>query len=113
MHCVAANGRLVSIATKRNELVQVDLFDMYRRQTRFLGANSLYLDSSESATILRKLTPAFESGALEPSPIHSVVDVLSMPPNKNIGELYDAVIKGARGKVVLTFGPEPDTDHSK
>ena len=127
LHCLASNGRLVNIATKKGEQVPIDLHDMYRRQTQVRGANSLYLTAEDSAAILRdRLTALFEQGVLTPLAVSARVDAMAaaadgagegrdggsnevggMSAGVNaVGAAYESVLKGARGKVVLNFDTE-------
>ena len=127
LHCLASNGRLVNIATKKGEQVLIDLHDMYRRQTQIRGANSLYLTAEDSAAILRdKLTTLFEQHVLTPLAVSARVDVMAAVVDGEaeagagaeggsngvsgesgggnaVGAAYESVLKGARGKVVLNF----------
>lgn len=131
LHCLASNGRLVNIATKKGEQVPIDLHDMYRRQTQIRGANSLYLTAEDSAAILRdKLTPLFEQNVLTPLAVSARVDAMAGMGDEEeesgveggegstngvssavagisaVGAAYESVLKGARGKVVLNFDNE-------
>ena len=130
LRCLASNGRLVNIATRKGEPVSIDLHDLYRRQTQLRGANSLYLSAEDSAAILRdRLTPLFEQGVLTPLAVSARVDALAevrsgeesqrteVETSGNgadgpsarvsaVGAAYESVLKGARGKVVLNFDSE-------
>jgi len=128
LKCTCSNGRLVNISTIAHGTVPIDLHDLYRRQVKLIGSNSLYLHSEESAHILRLLTPNFETGKLQAPDIHSVIDLTpqiqaavptttSTPasdaasPHKKpslIGSAFQSVQNGARGKVVLQFHKEEE-----
>ena len=102
LRTLASNGRLVNISTKAHESVSVDLHDMYRRQLRLLGANSLYVDAVQSAKVLGEWGARFEAGEVTPAAIGEIVDV-RRDGGKGVGAAYASVAKGARGKVVLAF----------
>ena len=125
LRCLASNGRLVNIATKKGEEVPIDLHDMYRRQTQLRGANSLYLTAEDSAAILRdKLTSLFEERILTPLAVSARVDAKAAVVGEEgegalggngsangasgnaVGAAYESVLKGARGKVVINFDTE-------
>jgi len=109
LNCLASNGRLVNIATADHQMVQIDLHDVYRRQLQIRGANSLYLDCSDSAAILNTLTPLFDSGELAPIAITQSVDArqaMHADGVNAVGQAYESVMKGVRGKVVLNFSED-------
>ena len=85
-----------------HEAVSLDLHDMYRRQLRLLGANSLYVDAVQSAKVLGEWGARFEAGEVTPAAIGEIVDV-RRDGGKGVGAAYASVAKGARGKVVLAF----------
>jgi NADPH:quinone reductase len=92
---LAHRGRLVVISSVGTRTVQIDLVDLYRNETRILGANSLNLDVAESGTRLNLLTPYFESGQFRPLPV-----------TKRFGldhgmDAYLAVEDHVRGRVVI------------
>ena len=120
--CLASNGRLVNISTKKDEQVPIDLHDMYRRQTQIRGANSLYLTAEDSAAILRdRLTPLFEQHVLTPLAVGARVDAMAAvieeeadggsnsqsasngSASNAVGTAYESVLNGAKGKIVLNF----------
>ena len=98
---LAANGRLVNISTPAHGEVAIDLHDVYRRQLQLRGANSLYLDAVESAGVMRVLGGLFDEGSLSVLEIAQRVDVSK--GGEVVGQAYESVAKGARGKVVLLF----------
>jgi NADPH:quinone reductase-like Zn-dependent oxidoreductase len=95
--CLCTNGQVVNIASKRNELIQVDMFNMYRHHHRLTGANSLLLTSSQCGAILRELNPYFQTKVLTPPAIGKVYKP------EQIGQAYADVWKGARGKIVVDW----------
>ena len=98
---LASNGRLINISTPAHALVSFDLHDLYRRQLQLRGANSLYLDAVQSAGVMRVLGGLFDEGKISTLDIGQRVDVSKGA--EVVGQAYDSVAKGARGKVVLLF----------
>ena len=64
---MAIKGRQIFISTIERA-VPFDIFAFYRGRHRFVGIDTLALDSSECAAILDELRPGFDSGALRPFP---------------------------------------------
>ena len=65
---MAHGGRQIFIATIDRE-VSFDIFAFYRGRHSFVGIDSLALDASASAALLRELLPGFADGQLRPLPI--------------------------------------------
>ena len=65
---MAIKGRQIFISTIEKE-VPFDIFAFYRGRHRFVGIDTLALDSGEGAQILDALEPGFESGRLKPFPV--------------------------------------------
>ena len=75
-----------------------DIFAFYRGRHRFVGVDTLALDSGECALILDELKPGFESGKLKPFPVLEAC-TYALPA---AAEAYKAVLQGAPERVVLT-----------
>lgn len=103
LQCCAVNGSVVNIATSAQGTIPVNLFQLYRHQASLKGANSLFLNMVDTATILKKLAPLFESGALT---VAQPGEVLPVTEDAPVGEAYLRVINGSRGRVVLSITPE-------
>ena len=97
-HAVMAKGatQIFIIATK-GETVPLDLFRFYRNMHRFVGVDSLGLDSVQSCSLLDSLRTGFEDGSLRPFP------VLSENKFDLSGALgaYRRVLSGADERMVL------------
>ena len=65
---MAVKGRQIFISTIERE-VPFDIFAFYRGRHRYVGIDTLALDSGECASILDALKPGFESGKLRPFPV--------------------------------------------
>jgi NADPH:quinone reductase-like Zn-dependent oxidoreductase len=66
MRALAHCGRHVVIAASSPPQVSFDLSDFYHREGRLLGVDTLKLSLTESADVLRRLSPGFESGIYQP-----------------------------------------------
>jgi NADPH:quinone reductase-like Zn-dependent oxidoreductase len=66
---LAPRGRLVVISAVGTRVVEIDLIDFYRNESRLLGANSSNVGVVESGSRLTEMAPYFESGAFRPLPI--------------------------------------------
>ena len=93
---MAHGGRQILISTVERP-VPFDIFAFYRGQHSFVGINSLALDASASAALLRELVPGFASGQLRPFP---VVESACYPLER-AKDAYRAVHSIARDRVVL------------
>ncbi|MDT5218838.1 MAG: NADPH:quinone reductase [Mycobacterium sp.] len=92
---LAPGGRLVVISAVGTRVVEIDLVDFYRNETRLLGCNSAKLGVVESGTVLGELAPYFESGAFR-----------SLPISRSYGlaegqDAYAAVAGGTAGRIVI------------
>jgi NADPH:quinone reductase len=96
---MAILGRQIFISTI-DRAVPFDIFAFYRGRHRFIGLDTLALDSGECATILDSLRPGFESGALRPFPVLEA----NTYPLARAAEAYRAVLAGAADRVVLAPG---------
>jgi NADPH:quinone reductase-like Zn-dependent oxidoreductase len=63
---VAWRGRQVAISSSPDPRVSFNLVDFYHNESKLLGVDSLKLSFEETAEILRRLTPAIESGKFLP-----------------------------------------------
>jgi NADPH:quinone reductase-like Zn-dependent oxidoreductase len=93
---MAVRGRQIFISTLERS-VPFDIFAFYRGQHRFIGVDTLALDSADGAAVLEALRPGFESGALRPFPVL----VANVYPLARAADAYRAVLAGARERVVL------------
>ena len=93
---LTTGGRQVFISTVERA-VPFDIFAFYRAQLTYVGIDTLALDSTASAAILRELVPGFESGALRPFPVRDG----ACYGLDRAEEAYRAVLSGSRDRVVL------------
>jgi NADPH:quinone reductase len=94
---MAIKGRQIFISTIERE-VPFDIFAFYRGRHRYVGVDTLALDSGECAAILDSLKPGFEGGKLRPFP---VLDGYRYPL-EDAAAAYKAVLSGSPERVVLT-----------
>jgi NADPH2:quinone reductase len=94
---MAVKGRQIFISTIERE-VPFDIFAFYRGRHRYVGIDTLALDSGECALILDALKPGFESGKLKPFP---VLDEYRFTL-EDAAAAYKAVLSGSPERVVLT-----------
>jgi NADPH:quinone reductase len=66
LQSLAIRGRMVIISRIGGKDVNLDLFDLYRRQLSIIGVDSAQSPADRCARILDTLRPGFESGALQP-----------------------------------------------
>jgi len=92
---LAYGGRLVVISAVGARVVEVDLIDLYRNESRILGSDSRKLDVVDSARLLELISPYFESEAFRPLPISH-----SYPLDDGVAA-YQAVANGTRGRVLI------------
>jgi len=93
---MAIRGRQIFISTIERS-VPFDILAFYRGRHRFIGLDTLQLDSADGAAILDALRPGFESGALRPFPVLAA----NVYPLARAAEAYRAVVAGAPERVVL------------
>lgn len=93
---LAHKGRLVEISATGRTRVEFDLRDFYHNESRIIGADTRKLDASASASRLKAMLPAFESGAILAPPIEEHV----VPLDRAI-DAYEQVAAGARARFVL------------
>lgn len=93
---MAKQGRQIFISTF-DLSVQFNIFDFFRNRHRFIGINTLELDSVYCARLLERIAPKFETGHLKPFPInpdcvHGLDDAV---------KAYTAVDRASPDRVVL------------
>ena len=93
---MAVRGRQVLIATIERS-VPFDILAFYRGRHRFVGVDTLALDSGDCTAILDALRPGFEGGALRPFPVAQA----DTYPLARAADAYGAVLAGAPERVVL------------
>lgn len=90
--CLALFGRMSIFSIIGGRDVDLNLQALYRRNITLHGVNSVDFDATESATILRKMVPMIESGALiAPDPVRRL-------PLSMASEAYQTI---SEGKTVL------------
>jgi NADPH:quinone reductase-like Zn-dependent oxidoreductase len=92
---LAHRGRLVVISAVGSPTVEVNLLDLYRNETRILGADSGKLDVVDSSRLLEAMAPYFESGEFRPLPIASTYSL------DEAATAYQAVADCTAGRVVI------------
>jgi NADPH:quinone reductase len=92
---MAVGGRQIFISTI-DRTVPFDIFAFYRGRHAFFGIDTLALDATASASILRSLAPEFDAGRLRP---FKVDKTFSLAQAK---DAYRAVLAGSRERVVIT-----------
>jgi NADPH:quinone reductase len=93
---MAIRGRQIFISTIEHT-VPFDIFAFYRGRHRFIGIDTLALDSGYGAAVLDTLRPGFESRTLRPFPVLAT----NIYPLARAAEAYRAVLAGAHERVVL------------
>ena len=94
---MAVKGRQIFISTIERE-VPFDIFAFYRGRHRYVGIDTLALDSGECAAILGAIKPGFESGKLKPFPVQDGYRFAL----EDAAAAYKAVLQGSPERVVLT-----------
>jgi NADPH:quinone reductase len=92
---LAHRGRLVVISAVGSPAVEINLRDLYRNETRVLGADSGKLSMIDSARRLEHIAPYFESGEFRPLPIAATYSLDDAPA------AYQAVADHTAGRVVI------------
>jgi NADPH:quinone reductase len=93
---MAHGGRQILMST-RERPVPFDIFTFYRGRHSFFGIDTLALDATQSAAILRELVPGFASRRLRPFPVRDE----SCFPLARAKDAYRAALDSARDRVVL------------
>ena len=91
---MAMQGRQVFIATI-DRTVPFDIFAFYRSRHAFFCVDTLALDATASAQILKRLAPGFNTSALRAFPIDRTY------PLERARDAYEDVYDGSRDRVVL------------
>ncbi|GBG37330.1 quinone oxidoreductase family protein [Mycobacterium montefiorense] len=92
---LARRGRLVVISAAGSPKVDIDIRALYRNETRILGVDSGKLSVVDSAHILQKMLPHFESGDFRPLPITARYSL------DDSAAAYQAVASQVSGRVVI------------
>jgi NADPH:quinone reductase len=100
MNSLGEKGRMVVITTTPGmQHVSFNLFDFYRKGLRLFGLMTSFLDTKESAAVLRDLGPGFDVGALRAPAI------AERYPLEQAGTAYARVESGeVAGRVLLVMG---------
>lgn len=93
---MALEGRHILISTI-DRAVPFDIRAFYRGRHVFVGVDSLALDSTASAAVLRELAADFANGTLKAFP----VDTAKASPLERAIEAYRAVLEGAKERILL------------
>ncbi|HEY1945124.1 MAG TPA: zinc-binding alcohol dehydrogenase family protein [Roseiarcus sp.] len=93
---MAMRGRQIFISTIERS-VPFDIFAFYRGQHRYIGVDTLALDSADGAAVLEALRPSFETRKLRPFPVLPAY----VYPLARAAEAYKAVLAGAPERVVI------------
>ncbi len=92
---LAIRGRMIIISRIGGKDVNLDLFNLYRRQLSIVGVDSAQAPADQCARVLDTLRPGFESGALQPPRVDEQL------PLERAAEAYLGVEKLAGKKFVL------------
>lgn len=92
---LAHRGRLIVISAIGTDTVDINLKDLYHNETRILGADSGKLSVVDSARLLQKMLPYFESGEFRPLPIAARYSL------DQSAAAYEAVAGHIAGRVVI------------
>jgi NADPH:quinone reductase-like Zn-dependent oxidoreductase len=92
---LAHRGRLVVISAVGSPVVDVNLLDLYRNETRILGTDSTKLSVVDSARRLAQMAPYFESGEFRPLPVAATYSF------DDAAAAYQAVADHTAGRVVI------------
>jgi hypothetical protein len=93
---MAHGGTQILIATI-DRAVPFDILAFYRARHRFVGVDTLAMDSAACAVVLDALKPGFESGALRPFPV-AEDHVFGLA---EAATAYRRVLAGAGERVIL------------
>ena len=95
LQSLAIRGRMVIISRIGGKDVNLDLFDLYRRQLTIIGVDSAQAPADQCARVLERLRPGFESGALQPPRVDEQI------PLDRAAEAYVGAEKVSGKKFVL------------
>jgi NADPH2:quinone reductase len=93
---LAKQGRQIFISTF-DRAVEFDIFAFFRGRHRFIGIDTLALDSVYGAKIFDLLKPKFESGLLKPFPINAD----TVYGFKDAAKAYASVLRSTPDRVIL------------
>jgi NADPH:quinone reductase len=92
-----AHGARQVLMSTRERSVPFDIFTFYRGRHSYFGIDTLALNATASAELLRGLLPGFDSGKLRPFP----VDDAAYFTLERAKDAYRAAVDSARERVVL------------
>ncbi len=93
---LAPSGRLTEITVPpKQQQVSIDLLDLYRRQLRLIGVNTLEWTAKDCGEILALLNPGFETQALR---FLGAIDKQNL---EQAAQAYQQVVNHTKSKVVL------------
>lgn len=92
---LAHRGRLVVISATGSPEVTIDIKALYRNETRIFGVDTGKIGVTDSARLLQKMLPHFESGEFRPLPI------AARYPLDQSAAAYEAVAGRIAGRVVI------------
>lgn len=95
LQSLAIRGRMIIISRIGGKDVNLDLFNLYRRQLSIIGVDSAQAPADQCARILDTLRPGFESGALQPPRVDEQF------PLERASEAYTRAEKVSGEKFVL------------
>ena len=96
LSALAPSGRLTEITVPpKQQQVSIDLLDLYRRQLRIIGVNTLEWTAKNCAEILALLNPGFEAQALR------VLGGIDKQNLEQAASAYEQVVNHSKNKVVL------------
>jgi NADPH2:quinone reductase len=99
LRALAPRGRLIEIASAGDRRIAFDLVDFYHNESRLIGADTRKRDAMESAVLLDRMRPLFDSGALAGPAIDRIV------PLADGVQAYEQMAQGAaKGRIVLGPG---------
>ncbi|WP_417689388.1 quinone oxidoreductase family protein [Roseibium sp.] len=93
---LAKEGRQIFISTF-DRAVDFDIFTFFRGRHKFIGIDTLALDSVYGAKIFDKLKPQFEAGKLKPFPINPK----SVYGFEDAAKAYASVLRSTPDRVIL------------
>lgn len=94
---MAKLARQIFISTFDRD-VSFDIFNFFRGRHKFIGVDSLALDSTYCAKIFETLRPKFEQGLLKPFPINPD----AVYGFEDAAEAYKSVLRSTPNRVILT-----------
>lgn len=96
IHSLNPLGRMIVIAALPSQReVEINLFELYRKNQEIIGINTLDLDFAFNAKILNEMRGGFESGTLVPLEAGMIFTL------EEASQAYKIVLQGSSGKRVL------------